>query len=93
MRDLKKACYACRIYEWLRCGYAHIYWAAGNTTYVPPSDLPAQISYIGRRKPDGTYVRIGSFHLDYLIDVAQEQVSTLPKKKLDEPDEWWIDQA
>jgi hypothetical protein len=86
MRDLKKACYANRIYEWLRCGYAHNYWETGNTTYVPPSDLPAQISYMARREPDGTRARIASFHLDYLIDVAQDQVSRLPKKKLDKPD-------
>jgi hypothetical protein len=92
-RDLKEASYANRIYKWLRCGYAHAYWATGNTTHVAPSDLPAQISYIGRREPDGTRVRIGSFHLDYLIDVAQEQVSTLPKEKLPMPDSWWIDQT
>lgn len=91
--DLKKASYANRIYEWLRCGYAHNYWAAGNTTHVAPSDGPAQISYIGRRESDGTLARIASFHLDYLIAVAQEQVSSLPKKKLDKPDHWWIDQT
>jgi hypothetical protein len=93
IRDFKRASYANRIYEWLRCGYAHIYWGAGNTTHVAPSDRPAQISYIGRRESDGTRVRIASFHLDYLIDVAQEQVSTLPKKKLDQPDQWWIEQT
>jgi len=93
IRDFKRASYANRIYEWLRCGYAHIYWGAGNTTYVAPSDHPAQISYIGRRESDGTRVRIASFHLDYLIDVASEQVSTLPKKKLDQPDQWWIEQT
>jgi hypothetical protein len=92
-RDLKKASYANRIYEWLRCGYAHVYWAAGNTTHVAPSDLPAQISYIGRREPDGSRVRIASFHLDYLIDVAQDQVSTLPKAKLPMADSWWMDQT
>src|SRR6266480_1492700 len=32
LRDFKKASYANRIYEWLRCGYAHIYWGDGNTT-------------------------------------------------------------
>jgi hypothetical protein len=93
IRDFKRASYANRIYEWLRCGYAHIYWGAGNTTHVAPSDWPAQISYIGRREPDGSRVRIASFHLDYLISVAQEQVATLPKSKLDKPDQWWIDQT
>jgi hypothetical protein len=93
-RDLKRASYANRIYEWLRCGYAHNYWAAGNTTHVAPSDSPtAQISYIGLRESDGKRRRIASFHLPYLIAVAQEQVSTLPKKKLDQPDQWWIDQT
>ncbi len=93
VRDLKRASYASRIYEWLRCGYAHNYWAAGNTTHVPPSDGPAQISYIGRREPDGTRVRIASFHLDYLISVAEHQVSTLPKTKLEKPDQWWIEKT
>jgi hypothetical protein len=92
-RDLKRACYANRIYEWLRCGYAHNYWADGNTTHVAPSNRPAQISYISRREPDGTRVRIASFHLDYLISVAEEQVATLPEKKLAKPDQWWIDQT
>lgn len=92
-RDLKRASYANRIYEWLRCGYAHNYWAAGNTTHVAPSDRPAQISYIGRREPNGTRVRIASFHLDYLISVAEEQVATLPESKLKKPDQWWIDQT
>jgi hypothetical protein len=93
IRDLKKASYANRIYEWLRCGYAHSYWADGNTTHVPPSDESAQISYIGQREPDGTRIRIASFHLDYLVSVAQEQVATLLEGKLDKPDQWWIDQT
>jgi hypothetical protein len=92
-RDLKKASYANCIYEWYRCGYAHSYWAKGNTTYIPPSDSPTQISYIGRREADGTRTRIASFHLDYLVAVAHEQVSTLPKKRLEKPNEWWIDQT
>jgi hypothetical protein len=91
--DLRRASYANRIYEWLRCGYAHNYWAAGNTTHVPPSDLPAQISYIGRKEPDGKVARIASFHLDYLVAVAQEQVAKLPDKRLEKPDKWWIDQG
>jgi len=92
-RDLKQASYANRIYEWLRCGYAHNYLAAGNTTNFLPSDGPAQISYIGRREPDGTWVRDARFHLDYLISVAQEQVATLLKSRLNRPDQWWIDQS
>ena len=94
-RDLKQASYANLIYRWLRCGYAHTYWAFGNTTHVPPSLRPAQISYVGRLQPDGSWTRIASFHLDYLIQAAQEQVSSLPEKppKEPKPDEWWIDMA
>jgi hypothetical protein len=92
-RDLKRASYANRIYEWLRCGYAHNYLAAGNAMHLAAFDGSAQISYFGRREPDGTWVRIASFQLDYLISVAQEQVATLPKSKLDKPDQWWIDQT
>jgi len=81
-----------RLAQWLRCGYAHNYWAVGNTTHGPPSDFPAQISYIGE-KPDGKLLRIASFHLDYLIDVAQEQVATLTKGRLAKPCAWWIHQT
>jgi hypothetical protein len=92
-RDLKNASYANLIYRSLRCGYAHTYWASGNTTHVAPSHRPAQISYIGRLQPDGKLIRIASFHLDYLIEVTQEQVSTLTDKPLQKPDEWWLDKA
>lgn len=93
VRDLKKASYANLIYRWLRCGYAHTYWAAGNTTHVAPSRQTAQISYIGRFQPDGRLIRIASFHLDYLIEVTQDQVSTLPDKPLQKPNDWWIERA
>lgn len=91
--DLKEASYADLIYRLLRCGYAHTYWSSGNTTYVPASRRPAQISYIGRREIDGKVTRISSFHLDYLIDVTQEQVLTLPDEPLPEPNKWWIDET
>jgi hypothetical protein len=91
--DLKKASYASLIYRWLRCGYAHTYWATGNTTHVAPSRRPAQISYIGRSQPDGKVVRLASFHLDYLIEVTQHQVSTLDDKPSILPNEWWIDKV
>ena len=93
VRDLKKASYANLIYRWLRCGYAHNYWAAGNTTHVPPSQQPAQISYIGRIQPDGKLIRIASFHFDYLLAVAQEQVSNLGDNPLQKPNNWWIERA
>lgn len=92
MRNLKNASYANLIYRWLRCGYSHTYWVAGNTTHVAPSRLPAQISYIGRHS-DGRLIRIASFHLDYLVQVAQEQVSTLGETQLEKPDEWWIESS
>lgn len=90
--NLKKASYASLIYRWLRCGYSHNYWAAGNTTHVAPSRIPAQISYITRRQPDGKHIRVASFHLDYLIEVAQNQVSTLEDNPLERPSAWWIEQ-
>jgi hypothetical protein len=93
LRDFKRASYANRIYEWLRCGYAHNYWAGGNTTPVAPSDRPAQISYISRGGPFGRQIRVASFHLDYLILVAEEQVVKLPEREIDKPGQWWIDQT
>ena len=90
--DLKKASYAALIYRWLRCGYAHEYWAAGNTTHVAPSNTPGQISYIGRLQPDKSVVRMSSFHLEYLFDVTQQQVSKLSDKSIKQPDRWWIDE-
>lgn len=92
IRNLKKASYANLIYRWLRCGYSHRYWVAGNTTHVAPSRLPAQISYIGRHS-DGRLIRIASFHLDYLVQVAQEQVATLGERQIEKPDEWWIESS
>jgi len=91
VRELKKASYADTIYRWLRCGYAHTYSGAGNTTHVPPSRRPAQVSYIGRFQTDGTLIRIASFHLDYVIEVVQEQVSSLADKQMNSPGSWWID--
>lgn len=90
--DLKKATYANLIYRWLRCGYAHRYLSTGNTTHVPPSRLPAQISYIGRIMPDGRIIRISCFHFDYLMEVAQAQVSSLADRPLEKPQRWWLDQ-
>ena len=91
--ELKKASYANKIYEWLRCGYAHTYWTAGNTTRVAPSQRPAQISYIGRIQSDDTTIRIAAFHLDYIFNLVQEQVSTLSDRPLQRPSKWWIDAA
>lgn len=92
-RDLKNASYACLIYRWLRCGYAHNYWASGNTTHVPPAQSSAKISYIGRRHASGEIVRVSAFHIDYLLEVTQQQVATLSDPPLQKPSIWWLDKG
>jgi len=91
-RDLKRASYANRIYEWLRCGYAHN-TGQPATPRMSRHPMGRLRSVISQNRADGTRVRIASFHLDYLISVAQEQVVTLPKSKLDMPDQWWIEKT
>lgn len=91
-KDLKDASYASLIYRWLRCGYAHNYWAAGNSTHVPAAQSSAQISYIGRLQANGNLVRIAAFHLDYLIEVTQQQVASLSDQALQKPRVWWLEQ-
>jgi len=93
VNQFKRASYANRIYEWLRCGYAHNYWNAGYTTHYQTSDFPAQISYSRCTEPDGKVIMEAHFHLDYLIDVTQQQVSTLLKGNIEKPAEWWLDQT
>ena len=90
--NLKRRTYAVLIYEWLRCGYAHEYCAHENITHVPPSRYNARLSYIGRGTPDGLK-RMVSFHLDYLIDLAQFHAATLAEAADPVPGEWWIDVA
>ena len=92
-RDLKNASYACLIYRWLRCGYAHNYHPVGNTTHVPPARSSAQISYIGRLQASGDIIRVAAFHFDYLLEVTQQQVATLGDQPLQKPSVWWLEQG
>jgi hypothetical protein len=80
--------YAALIYEWLRCGYAHEYCPHENITTVPPSRRKARASYI--RRGDSLVV---SFHLNYLVELAQQHVSALPDAALPRPAHWWCDTA
>lgn len=90
--QLRKHSYASLIYEWLRCGYAHEYCANKNITHMPPSRRKARISYIGRGTPTKPQ-RMVSFHFDYLMELAQLHVSTLPQTPSPTPSKWWIDQG
>lgn len=89
-KDLKRHSYACLIYEWIRCGYAHEYCVSDWVTEVPPSRKHAQVSYIGRADRHLGIVRMAHFHLDYLIDLAVHHVRTLPDHALVRPTEWWL---
>jgi len=91
--EFKRASYANQIYNSLRCGYAHTYLPGGYTTDYQVSDFPAQISYMRCTEPDGKVIMESHFHFDYLIDVAQQQVSTLLKGNLNKPAQWWLDQT
>lgn len=91
-KKLKQHSYACLIYEWLRCGYAHEYCAGKWHIEVPPSREKTPVSYIGRLMPHGI-VRMSCFHLDYLIDLADHHVKTLPNHALTRPNEWWLNVA
>jgi hypothetical protein len=88
--DLKRCTYAVMIYEWLRCGYAHEYCPHGNITHVPPSRYNARLSYIGRGTQNGMK-RMISFHLDYLIGLAQHHASNYSDSPEPTPGQWWID--
>ena len=90
-RDLKRNCYAALIYEWLRCGYAHNYWGDQFTTHVPPTERKARISYIGRGTKSGPMLRMVSFHLDYLIELAERHAGDVEDTPWPLPATWWID--
>ncbi|MBN2065903.1 MAG: hypothetical protein JW771_03740 [Candidatus Thermoplasmatota archaeon] len=89
-KQLKKHCYASLIYEWLRCGYAHEYCPHECVTQVPATREKARVSYIGRLM-GGEIKRMVSFHLDYLLDLADLHVSILPRTSCSLPVVWWID--
>jgi hypothetical protein len=90
-KKLKKFCYASLIYEWLRCGYSHEYWAHENITHVPATRRNARVSYIARGTNNGTRIMV-SFHPDYLIKLAEHHVSILPCSSSELPCCWWIEQ-
>jgi len=89
-QQLKAVSYAALIYSWLRCGYVHGYCPHGTVTEVPASRYDARISYIGRS--DGAVIkRMASFHLDYLITVADHHAGELPAAPSPQPADWWYD--
>lgn len=90
--QLRKHSYASLIYEWLRCGYAHEYCSHESITHVPASRRQARVSYIGRVTPTKLQ-RMVSFHFDYLMELAQHHVSTLPETPSPIPSKWWIEQG
>ena len=73
-RNLKRCSYAALIYDWLRCSYAHEYRADEHITQVAASRHSARVSYIGRRHGNGIR-RMASFHLGYLISLAQHHAT------------------
>jgi hypothetical protein len=89
-KELKRHSYGCLIYAWSRCGYAHEYCASDRVTTVPPSREKAQVSYIGRRV-GGSIVRMPHFHVEYLIDLADQHAKTLPNRPSARPKQWWLD--
>ncbi len=92
-KQLRKHCYASLIYDWLRCGYAHEYCPHENITHVPASERNARVSYIGRSLTTTRAKRMVSFHLDYLMRIADHHVSNLPSTESPQPSRWWIDQG
>lgn len=85
---LRTYSYAALIYKRLRCGYAHEYWPHETITCVTPSRKAARVSYIGRG-PE--LRRMACFHLEYLLNLAEHHVSSLPSNAISRPAKWWID--
>jgi hypothetical protein len=76
---LEEYSYASLIYKWLRCPYSHEYHADENVTEHQASPKNARVSYIGRVSLTTRGLRrMVSFHLDYLIKLAEYHVSVLP---------------
>lgn len=92
IKDLKKHSYASLIYEWLRCGYAHEYCPHSSITEVQASRDKARVSYIGRITNE-RIERMVSFHLDYLINIAEYHVSNLADSSIPQPQQWWLEQS
>ena len=91
-KKLREHCYASLIYEWLRCGYAHEYCPHENITHVPASRKEARVSYISRSMGKN-HKRMLSFHLDYLMSIAEHHISILASKEFSLPATWWIEKG
>jgi hypothetical protein len=91
LKKLKQHCYACLIYERLRCKYSHEYWPGESIIHVPASRNDARISYIGRLS-ETTIKRMISFHLNYLMLLAEYHVYNLSRRASTAPSPWWIDE-
>lgn len=90
-KQLRQHCYASLIYERLRCGYAHEYCPRKDITEVSASRRKeARVSYIGRLIDKNRIRRMVSFHLDYLMSIAEYHVSILASKESLPPTTWWI---
>jgi hypothetical protein len=89
--ELKQCSYAMLIYDRLRCGYAHEYCPRENITHVPASQRKARISYIARFMPHGKVIRYASFHLEYLIQIAEHHAHSVNDQESPRPKTWWID--
>ncbi|MDI6449482.1 hypothetical protein [Anaerobaca lacustris] len=76
-QKIREYSYASLIYKLLRCAYSHEYRPHVSINEVEASRREARISYIGRISANGTERRV-SFHLEYLIRLAEYHVSILP---------------
>lgn len=92
-QKLKDRTYAALIYSWIRCGYAHEYHLAGDTSHVPATRRSANVSYVLRGEAGKKDKRIMTFHLDYLFSLAEHHVSILPGSPESVPATWWIQKS
>ncbi len=88
-KELRKHCYASLIYERLRCGYSHEYCAHESITEIQASREKTRVSYIGRSSRNQIARKI-SFHLDYLIDLADYHVTNFTSSEVAQPQQWWV---
>jgi hypothetical protein len=77
---IREYSYASLIYKRLRCAYSHEYCPHASINEMQASRKEARISYIGRNSTNGIERRV-SFHLDYLIKLAEYHVSVLPPRQ------------
>jgi hypothetical protein len=79
-QTIREYSYASLIYKRLRCAYSHEYRPHASVNEMQASRKEARISYIGRCSTNGIERRV-SFHLDYLIKLAEYHVSVLPPRQ------------